>query len=410
MAEFSDYAWLIGDDDAKDRLARLAADRRSALQQLGSLRKELPAERARLLVEQLDLRRRGAAKFGRLAERMFFTPVHLEQSTDLWVARYKAARLAPLASGGAISDYCCGIGGDLIALAELGAATGWDASPVACLLAEANVRAATADHGTDNCAVHCANVEPLQPPAEGAWHLDPDRRAGGSRSTTLERYSPGPELIERWRRQNAHGAVKLAPAAEPPVQWAEQAELEWITSNRECRQLVAWFGGLAAARGRRRATVVRTGEDARAGDAATFAGKPDLPCEAAAEPRQFLYDPDPSVLAAHLLGAQAARHGLQSLGAGAAYLTGERHVQDALLAAFAVHDCLPLRPAMIAQHLAARGVGRVEIKKRGVPTDPETLRKKLKLRGDRSATVVLTRIGERQVAIIAERIVDAAID
>lgn len=68
-----------------------------------------------------------------------------------------------------------------------------------------------------------------------------------------------------------------------------------------------------------------------------------------------------------------------------------------------MHDCLPLRAPAVAQHLAARRVGRVEIKKRGVTVDPEKFRRDLKLRGDRQATVILTRIGKRQVAIIAER-------
>jgi hypothetical protein len=116
-----------------------------------------------------------------------------------------------------------------------------------------------------------------------------------------------------------------------------------------------------------------------------------------------LYDPDPAVLAAHLLGQLAVDEGLASLGAGAAYLTGDRAIEHPLLQTLVVEDCLPLRGAAVAQHLAARGVGRVEIKKRGVTIDPEKFRHELKLRGDREATVVLTRIGKRQVAIIAER-------
>jgi hypothetical protein len=63
-----------------------------------------------------------------------------------------------------------------------------------------------------------------------------------------------------------------------------------------------------------------------------------------------------------------------------------------------------LRAATVAGYLAARGVGTVEIKKRGVTLDPEEFRRNLKLHGDNAATVVLTRIGKRQVAIIAQRL------
>lgn len=387
MNEISDYAWLIGDQGAA-WLTSLADDARPQLQQLQSLRRELPVERARLVVEQVELRRRAAEKFGELADRMFFTRVLLEQATDLWIARYKAQRLA--ASGaGTFGDYCCGAGGDLLALAELGPATGWDRSEVACLLAAANRRAAA--------TIRCGDVEQCTPADGEAWHLDPDRRPAGRRSTAVDRYSPGPELVERWRNANPSGAVKLAPAAAAPASWHAHAELEWITRDRQCRQQVAWFGPLTAAAGRRRATLIRPNAAP-----ATLIGEAELPCEPTNEPGAYLYDPDPSILAAGLLGALAEKRGLFSLGVGAAYLTGNERVTDPLAAGFAVQDCLPLRAASLAAYLAERGVGRLEIKKRGVAVEPEALRRRMKLRGDYSATVVLTRVGRREVAIVAE--------
>ncbi|BDZ55552.1 hypothetical protein GCM10025870_26250 [Agromyces marinus] len=53
--------------------------------------------------------------------------------------------------------------------------------------------------------------------------------------------------------------------------------------------------------------------------------------------------------------------------------------------------------------LQDRGIGTVEIKKRGVDVDPAALRTRLKLRGERSATVVLTREEGRHVAVLVER-------
>jgi hypothetical protein len=389
LSEISDYAWLVGDQGAA-WLTRLADDARPQLQQLESLRRELPVERARLVVEQVELRRRAAEKFGERAARMFFTRVLLEQATDLWIARYKAQRLA---AGGAaaLGDYCCGAGGDLLAMAELGPATGWDRSEVACLLAATNLRGAA--------AVCCGDVEQCTPANNEAWHLDPDRRPVGRRSTAVDHYSPGPELVERWRNANPCGAVKLAPAADAPASWQADAELEWITRDRECRQQVAWFGPLTADAGRRRATLLRPD-----GAPATLLGEADLPCEPADDPGAYLYDPDPSLLAAGLLGALAEKHKLTSLGIGAAYLTGNDRVIDPLASGFAVQDCLPLRAASLAAYLAERGVGRLEIKKRGVATEPDALRRQLKLRGDNAATVVLARIGRREAAIVVERL------
>lgn len=404
MAEFADYTWLIEDEAAAAWLARLADDSRPALKQLDLLRRELSAQRARLIVEQTELRRRAAAKFADDAARMFFLPVLLEQATDRWIGRYKAARFQTAAPNALLHDYCCGLGGDLIAFAQNSPCRAWDQSPLACLFASANVRAANNATATHQTTIHQSNVEELTPAPNEPWHVDPDRRATGRRSTTIEQHTPGPETIDRWLANSPSGAVKLAPATEPPAEWMQSAELDWITSHRECRQLVAWFGSLATSPGQRRATIVNT-DDSSPDQlvTATFAGEPDIPFTISDQTHSYLYDPDPSIMAAGLLGAIADHHNLMSLGPGGAYLTGDLPINDPLLQSFAVQDCLPLRPAAVAQHLAARGVGRVEVKKRGVTIDPEKFRRDLKLRGDREATVVLTRIGKRQVAIIAER-------
>lgn len=404
MAEFSDYSWLVG-GAAATWLARLAGDPRRELQQLAALRRDLSAERSRLLVDQAALRRRAVAKFGVFAEKMFFTRVHLEQSTDLQLARYKAARFSAIAAEAPlVGDYCCGLGGDLIALAQIGPVIGWDRSPTARLLAEANLRAVVPEALGRTARVREADVENLTPAAREAWHLDPDRRPAGRRTSRVELYAPGPELVDRWLNAHPHGAVKLAPAAEAPAGWTERGELEWISAHGECRQLVAWFGALATVPGQRRATLIKTCDDwTMLPGATTLTGLRNGTCVAVDAPGQFLFDPDPAVLAAGLLGALAERHHLHTLGAGGAYLTGDLPVADPLMSTFAVLDCLPLRVGEVARHLAARRIGRLEIKKRGVATDPEMLRRRLKLRGSGEATLILTRIDRREVAIVAQR-------
>jgi hypothetical protein len=410
MANFDDYAWLASDPAATAALAALADDRRPELQQLNELRKSLSPERARLVAEQAALRRRAAAKFGPAAAKMFFTSVQLEQATDRTIAAYKADRLAAGRGTRLVHDYCCGIGGDLLAFASRCPAIGWELSPVARLFAEKNLAALPRQllAAPSTTTVREADVSDLTPAADERWHVDPDRRNDGRRSTTLDYHSPGPAVIDRWRAAAPDGVVKLAPASDPPANWQREGELEWITSHRECRQLVVWFGGLAAAPGQRRATAVIPQRDDAGAFAtpavASFVGAVGDHCNYADEPQQFLYEPDPSIIAAGLLSAIAERHSLRSLGAGGTYLTGNDELADPLLAGFAIAAALPLRTAAVAQWLAARDVGRVEVKKRGVAIDLEKFRRDLKLRGDGEATVLLTRAGKRQLAIIAQRL------
>ena len=78
------------------------------------------------------------------------------------------------------------------------------------------------------------------------------------------------------------------------------------------------------------------------------------------------------------------------------------------VASFRVREVLPAEPKALAKALRERGIGRLEIKKRGVDVDPAALRTKLKLRGDESATLFITRIGAKRVAILADRVAGAA--
>ena len=57
-----------------------------------------------------------------------------------------------------------------------------------------------------------------------------------------------------------------------------------------------------------------------------------------------------------------------------------------------------------ARKLRERGIGRLEIKKRGMDVDPAVLRKALGLKGDGAATLILTRIGKKRVALLADRV------
>ena len=76
---------------------------------------------------------------------------------------------------------------------------------------------------------------------------------------------------------------------------------------------------------------------------------------------------------------------------------------DAALATFQIIEAQPYRLAPLKALLRSRDIGRLEIKKRGVDHDPEQVRRQLGLRGERSATLLITRMGQRVMAILAER-------
>src|SRR5262245_55640889 len=135
-----DYHWLVSQEGAgwlSAAQGMSSLDGANVLQVNERLRRDLPPERARLVLEQLGLRRKATEKFPN-AGRMFFTRLGLEQATDVWVARYKAARFP---ADQPMADLCCGIGGDLLALAQRGPVRGIDRDPVAEVCAKANLEA-----------------------------------------------------------------------------------------------------------------------------------------------------------------------------------------------------------------------------------------------------------------------------
>jgi hypothetical protein len=87
-----------------------------------------------------------------------------------------------------------------------------------------------------------------------------------------------------------------------------------------------------------------------------------------------------------------------------AYLTSDDLAPTPFASAFRVLEELPTKEAELRAALAKRRIGALEIKKRGADVDPAALRKRLKLKGEASGTLVLTRIGARHVALLVERV------
>ena len=396
--------WLVS-DQGRRWLRRLAADPRDPLRQARTLRAELTGAKVRTLLEQLALRRKAADKFPAAAD-MFFDAVALQQATDALVAAVKAQRFP---AGETVIDVCCGIGGDLLALAADRPVIGVDRHWGRACFARANCKAHAAHAGRPTPDVQTCVADAARLPLPGShWlHIDPDRRPGGRRTTRPQFASPTLEEVQSLVDRARGAAIKLAPAAIVPDAWLQQAELQWISRSGQCRQLVAWFGPLARHPGQRSVTILRDTVES----AFHWTPRPDPVASAsdgflapiAPEVCRYVFDPDPAVVAARLIDPLAQQHRLERIDARAAYLTGEHRVSCPALTPFEVEAVLPLDRKRLRALLRERGIGRLEIKKRGVDPDPERLRRELKLRGDRAATLLLAPRATRTIAILARR-------
>lgn len=412
LAALEDYRWLLG-DEGRRWLKESSLQPADLVRQAAALRKHLSPARCHLVLEQLELRRRARQKFS-AADRMFFTPKGLEQATDEWIAAYKAARYP---SSSSLVDFCCGIGGDLSAMADRGPTLGIDRDPIVALIAEANLSVRPEAQRKFASRAFVNEVDSALLEGAAAWHIDPDRRPRGRRTTRIELHEPGVPTIELLLSSCGSGAIKLSPAAQLPSGWESDAELEWISRAGECRQQVAWFGALGREPGQHRASVLSAECAAPSAEQSeqeshldgvrwrvrSIIGQPSPPA-VAQKLRRYLAEPDAAVLAADLSGVLAAERKLEAIAPGSFYLTGDQLTPDPALAWFEVAEVLPFDLRRLKTLLRKRGCGRLEVKKRGVPHDPEQVRRQLLVPGDNEATLFITRLGDAVTAILARRI------
>jgi hypothetical protein len=336
---------------------------------------------------QARLRARAVTKLGSDAGLMFFTPDGVEQATRGAVAGRRAARLVA-AGARHVLDLGCGIGADLIAFARAGlAVTGIERDPATAAIAAANVDALGL---AGRVEVRCADATTLDL-GGGDWDAafcDPARRAGGRRVFDPDAYSPSWSFLLELAARVPLTVVKVAPGIDHD-RIPAGTEAEWVSDHGDVVEAALWSG--PAAEVPRRASllpagVTLTGSGGRSAPVGPLLG--------------YLHDPDGAVVRAHLVAELADRLDATLVDPSIAYLTTAAPSPSAYARTFTVDEVLPVSVKAIRAALARRGVGTLEIKKRGSPLLPEELRPQLKLRGPNAATLVLTRVAGARAALI----------
>jgi THUMP domain-like len=369
-----------------------AYDADNALRVSAALRPQYAPEHIAAALSQVTLRRRAAVKFGADAQAMFFTRAGLEQATHPEVARHRAAR-ARQSGLGSVLELACGVGADLIAFSRAGFdVTAVDRDPLTARIASANLHAL----GLGG-QVGVGAAENQDRTTADLVYLDPARRSARGRIFAPAAYSPPWSLVESLFGGDA--VVKTAPgvahALLPPG-----VEAEWVSLDGQLREAALWSGRTVSAR--RRATVLRTG---RAVESVTDTDDPGP--VAVLPPGRYVYEPDDAVVRAHLVTAVAADVHGWLLDGQIAYVSSDLLRCGPLARGFEVLEVLPFREKSLRAALRARNVGPLTIKKRGVMTTPEELRRRLRLTGTEPATIIVTRSPTGAVVLLVRPLAEA---
>jgi hypothetical protein len=378
--------------DAVRLAARLQDDGIDLLPGLARLRAEVGAGDAGPAWELARLRARARPVFGADADVLLLTAGTLEQAGRPELATRRARRL--LAGGTtSVADLGCAAGTDTVALARAGATVvAVDQDPVARELTTANAAALGL---ADRVTVVDADVVGLVAAGDllgcAAATLDPARRAGGRRQLDPDRWSPPWSTVTALLDRVPVSVVKVAPGLDHD-RVPDGVEAEWVSVGGSIVEALLWGRGVSTTW--RRATLVR--------DGAVHEVTADVdPGPAPVGPvRGWLHEPDPALIRSGLMSLVAA--GATLIDPTIAYLTSDGPANSAWLSSYRVTEVLPFNLKKLRVLLRTRGIGRVVVKKRGSPIEPESLARQLRGPRSGSAVVVVTRVAGAPTVLVCE--------
>ena len=222
------FRWLLSPAGQALLAEAMQGDLREGerLRVLTHLRKHATAEQVAAAYETAWLRQRAVSKFAR-ADQMYFTREALEQASGERIAAYRAERFEAYAR---VGDFCCGIGGDTLSLAQRTQVHAVDFDPLRLAMARENAQV----HGIqervqfiegDLTRMTLSTALPIALPNIEAIFFDPARRISGNRLFKLADYSPPrlsrgrrppPAIARRPRRLCRPDSRPDGPGRSPP--------------------------------------------------------------------------------------------------------------------------------------------------------------------------------------------------
>ena len=363
------------------------------------LRERFGPDLAAAALTQVTLRRKARTKFGDAAAGMFFTREGLEQATRPDVADLHARRFVD-AGVRRVVDLGCGIASDAAAFVRAGLEVlAVERDPATAAVARANLAHAVAQAGgsvpaevvvADVADVLAVGVEP----GAGVF-ADPARRDARGRVWRAQDFSPDLTSLLALADGRRVLGLKLGPAL-PHALVPAGAEAEWVSHSGDVVEVGVWSGP-GSVPGRRSALLWPA--DRLVGAAVVLDVRP---------PGAYVHEPDGAVIRAGAAGVLGKRLGAGLLDPQIAYLTSDEPARTPFATTFAVERVLPYDLKVLRRWVREAGVGRLEVKRRGLDVDPPRLRRELRPDGPAEATLVLSRTPAGTVALVAHRLPPAA--
>lgn len=325
-----------------------------------------------------SIRERAKAKFPKSRD-LFFTRNGYEMASSSVVAAWHAS-LFP--SGESVVDLCCGIGSDLMALAQKHQVTGVDSDPDHVRMARLNLQVS----GLAGEVIESDGIAWLQANKPKYFFADPARREGVQRITNPAEFSPNFQQLMPHIQQADMAVIKTSTGLRNSDLQEMGGKCVFVSHQGSCCEAALIFGG-------------DTGWWAYHIESDSWmAGSPDgeyrLPERD--DIRSYFYEADPALIRADGL----MNLGLDMVGTMDGYLTGDDRIDSPWLRGYEVvwHDKFSERA--VKQELKRRAGKLSAVKTRAHKVDAHTIERRLKCEGDESLVLAVYELGPKLRSVL----------
>ncbi len=366
---------------------------------------------AALAWTQATLRKRAVEKLGEgIGSAILFDSDGLQMSSGIVTARYHA-ELALRSGAEFVVDMTAGVGVDSLVLARAGLSViAYEINAARAALLSANVERFGLSGKIEVRQASSLNDERFNSAAlqTACVYLDPPRREGASRWGGVD---AADAMLRHALQQSPAGILmKLSPAVDRALGEKFYADTEYVSVDGECREaLLRWGEARRNDPNAPELSAVILPAGYRLLADAAYLQRESLPA-IGLERARYLYEPDAAIIRAGLTGQLAAEQGWTQFDNEVDYLISESFAETPLAQGYRVLAAFPYHKHAVQAWLAAQGATQLIVKKRGVPDEPEVVRRSYKLiaagnsRRPQTAILALTKLGQQRWAMFLERL------
>ncbi|UYP46857.1 hypothetical protein NEF87_003142 [Candidatus Lokiarchaeum ossiferum] len=351
------------------------------------------------ILADLHIHSRAKLKYPR-AEQMQFTQAGLEQASSKWLAEYRTLKMKQkIPKISQVLEVCSGIGGDTIAQSLRWKLLTVEKDPEIIALLKHNLNVYNLLEKVQ--IIEGDILELLQQKKFmdkltniDAIIFDPSRRHGSDHTVKIEEYLPPLSILSDLEQISPNIVVKIAPGVDfSHIPYT--CDIEVVSYKGSVKETMLWFGKFMQSE---KQSIIAT----KLPENISIIKQDSVSVPTLTGPKQYIYEPDPAFIKAHVINDIANEHKLTLLHEKLAYLTNNVFVKTPILKCYQYIAHCDLDFKKINNLLKLHQIGRLDYKSRGVKIDLKTVHKSIEYHGKRQGILIFTLVSQKPSIILCK--------